>query len=218
MASPKKITVIGGTGYAGSAILRDAAKRGHSLTSLSRSIPDTRVDGVNYVSADVFHSTATLGAADVIIGALSPRGDNAGQLTKAYARLADEAKEMSARLILVGGFSCLRRAPSLPRMIEGETFPPEVPEAVVIEAKENMDVLNALLADQSDLDWLFVSPGMAFSAWMPGEDLGRYRIGGDVALFDENGQSAISGVDFARAVVDEIESPVHHRTQIGVAY
>jgi putative NADH-flavin reductase len=103
-------------------------------------------------------------------------------------------------------------------MIEGEGFPPEVPQAVIVEAKENMDVLNALLADTSGVDWLFVSPAMEFSAWMPGEDLGRYRVGGEVALFDAQGKSAISGPDYARAVLDEIETPTHHRAQIGVAY
>lgn len=103
-------------------------------------------------------------------------------------------------------------------MIEGEGFPPEVPPEIIKEAKENLDVLNALLADKTGLDWLFVSPALEFSAWTPGEDLGRYRVGGEVALFDEHGKSAISGVDYARAVVDEIENPTRHRAQIGVAY
>lgn len=218
MNTPKKITVIGGTGYAGSAIAREAAKRGHQVTSVSRSVPAEKLDGVNYVSADVLNDTAPIGDADVIIGALSPRGDNAGTLTRAYARLSAQAQAAGARLFLVGGFSCLRREAGAPRMIEGESFPPGVPEAVVIEAKENMDVLNNLLADKSDLDWLFISPAMEFSAWMPGEDLGRYRVGGEVALFDESGKSAISGPDYARAVVDEIDTPTKHRAHIGVAY
>jgi len=103
-------------------------------------------------------------------------------------------------------------------MIEGESFPLEVPKEVIAEAKENMVVLHNLLVDTTGLDWLFVSPAMEFSAWMPGEDLGRYRVGDDVALFDADGKSAISGADYARAVVDEIESPTRHRAQIGVAY
>ncbi|WLE00600.1 hypothetical protein PX860_25105 (plasmid) [Agrobacterium leguminum] len=39
-----------------------------------------------------------------------------------------------------------------------------------------------------------------------------------MALFDENGKSAISGVDYSRAMLDEIKNPTRHRTQIGVAY
>lgn len=218
MVAQKKIIVIGGTGYAGSAIVKEAARRGHAVTSVSRSIPDARVDGVSYVTGDAMNATVPLGEADVVIGALSPRGDNVGQLASAYERLAAQAQKAGARLVLVGGFSCLRPAEGAPRMIESVAFPPEVPQSVVAEAKENMVVLNNLLADTSGLDWLFVSPGMDFSAWMPGEDLGRYRVGGEVALFDEQGKSAISGIDYARAVLDEIDTPTVQRAQIGVAY
>lgn len=218
MTSNTKITVVGGSGYAGSAIVREAAKRGHAVTSLSRSIPAATIDGVTYVAADALKGALPLGEAQVVVGALSPRGDQVGALAKAYATLAAQAHDIGARLVLVGGFSCLRRVAGGPRMIEGETFPPEVPPAVVMEALENMDVLNHLIADKTGLDWLFVSPAMEFSAWMPGEDLGRHRVGGEVALFDEAGRSAISGPDYARAVLDEIEAPKYRRAHIGVAY
>jgi len=218
VVTQKKITVVGGTGYAGSAIVREAAKRGHVVTSFSRSSPGTKVEGVSYATGDAMNDAIALPDSDVVVGALSPRGDNAGQLAKAYQRLAGQARKAGARLVLVGGFSCLRREEGGPRMIEGESFPPEVPQEVVVEAKENMAVLNNLLADNTGLDWLFASPGMDFSAWMPGEDLGRYRVGGEVALFDERGKSAISGIDYARALLDEIEKPTVQRAQIGVAY
>lgn len=218
MTIRKTITIVGGTGYAGAAILREAAKRGHAVTAISRSAPAETVDGVTYEAGDLLRGPLALGAADVVVGAISPRAENAGTLVKAYARLAAQARDAGARLVLVGGFSCLRREAGGPRMIEGESFPPDVPEAVVIEAKENMDVLAHLLADQTGLDWLFVSPAMEFSAWMPGEDLGRYRVGDEVALFDAEGRSAISGPDYARAVMDEIERPTRHHAQIGVAY
>jgi putative NADH-flavin reductase len=35
------LTALGGTGYAGSAIVAEAANRGHSVTALSRSAPTT---------------------------------------------------------------------------------------------------------------------------------------------------------------------------------
>ena len=38
-----RITVIGGTGYAGSAIVAEAAARGHQVTALSRSLPDAPI-------------------------------------------------------------------------------------------------------------------------------------------------------------------------------
>lgn len=47
---------------------------------------------------------------------------------------------------------------------------------------------------------------------------GEYRVGDEVALFDEAGESVISGADFALAVVDEIDTPAHHRAHIGIAH
>ena len=70
----------------------------------------------------------------------------------------------------------------------------------------------------SDLDWLFVSPAGSYGAWAAGERAGAYPVGDEVALFDQEGESAISGADFALAVVDEIDTPAHHRTHICVAY
>jgi len=218
MTSSKTIVVIGGTGYAGSAIAREAAKRGHSITSVSRSAPAEPIAGVTYATSGVEGADAAIAGADVVVGAFSPRGDNKGTLKRVYADLARKASEAGARLVLVGGFSCLRRVAGAPRMLEAESFPAHVPAEVIAEAQENLDVLNDLLADTSGLDWLFVSPAMEFSAWQPGEDIGRYRIGDEVALFDETGRSAISGIDYARAILDEIERPTRHRAHIGVAY
>src|SRR5580700_3498194 len=76
-----RITVIGGTGYAGSAIVAEAAARGHEVTALSRSLPDDRDPRVNYVQGDAT-SGATLASvvsgADVVVAALAPRGPLAG--------------------------------------------------------------------------------------------------------------------------------------------
>jgi putative NADH-flavin reductase len=214
----QKIVVVGGTGYAGSAIAREAATRGHSVTVIARNAPAEPIATVAYVATAVSDAKATLRDADVIVGAISPRGENTGTLVSTYGELARAAADAGARLVIIGGFSCLRRKAGLPPMILSEPLPPSLPPEVEIEARENLDVLNSLVADESGVDWLFVSPALEFSAWTPGADSGRYRIGDDVALFDEHGASAISGIDFARAILDEIETPTRHRAQIGVAY
>lgn len=48
-----RIHVLGGTGYAGSRIVCEAAKRGHQVVSYSRSIPDKQTPGVEYRAGDV---------------------------------------------------------------------------------------------------------------------------------------------------------------------
>ena len=218
MDKAKNIMVIGGTGYTGSAIVREAVKRQHLVTSVSRSEPKEPIDGVKYITSSNADAEIMVNGFEVIVGALSPRGSNVGTLARTYENLKAKAAVNDARIILVGGFSCLRSALGEPRMIEAEGFPEGTPEEIIVEAKENLDVLNNLLKDSSGVDWLFVSPALEFSSWTPGEDLGHYRVGDDVALFDENGKSAISGIDYARAILDEIENPTRHRTQIGIAY
>ncbi|MBM9469169.1 NAD(P)-dependent oxidoreductase [Nakamurella leprariae] len=72
-----RITVLGGTGYAGSAIVAEAAARGHEVTSVSRSLPEDTLQRVTYMQGDVSDESTlaeAISGADVVVGALSPRG------------------------------------------------------------------------------------------------------------------------------------------------
>ena len=208
------ITVIGGTGYAGAAIVAEAARRGHTVTAISRTAPGTQAEGVEYVTGDLTQSVPDIAGAEVVVAALSPRGDNAGKLRDAYRSLAQAAATNGARFVGIGGFSSLRPAEGAPRFVEGDDLPPEF----AAEAREMNDILTDLATGSVDVDWLFVSPAAEFGSHAPGEALGRYRVSGEVALFDQDGKSAINGADFARAVLDEIETPTRHRAQIHFAY
>lgn len=208
------IAVVGGTGYAGAAIVAEAARRGHTVTAISRTAPGTQAEGVEYVTGDLTRSVPDIAGAEVVVAALSPRGDNAGKLRDAYRSLAQAAATNGARFVGIGGFSSLRPAEGAPRFVEGDDLPPEF----AAEAREMNDILADLAAGSVDVDWLFVSPAAEFGSHAPGKALGRYRVSGEVALFDQDGKSAISGADFARAVLDEIETPTRHRAQIHFAY
>lgn len=208
------ITVIGGTGYAGSAIVKEAISRGHRVTAVSRSSPGAPIEGVTYVTSSAQGNGAAIEGADVVVAALSPRGDNLGKLPAIYRQLAEEASRIDARFVVIGGFSSLRPAAGAPRFAEGDDIPP----AYLAEAKEMNSILSELESEAPQVDWLFVSPAAEFGSHTPGEPRGHYRVGGDVALFDDAGKSAISGADFARAVIDEIEKPTRHKAQIHFAY
>lgn len=208
------IIVIGGTGYAGSHIVSEASSRGHQVTSISRTLPTEKINDVTYRTGDLTQGIPDLNGADVVVAALSPRGSNVGMLREAYARLADAAVKAGVRFVAVGGFSSLRPSEGAPRFADGD----DLPEAFVAEAKEMNSILEDLLASDSAGQWLFVSPAAEFGAYTPGEKLGHYRTSGDVALFDAEGKSAISGADFAAAIVDEIEDPTVQQGQIHFAY
>ncbi len=63
-----------------------------------------------------------------------------------------------------------------------------------------------------------MSPAAAFGGYNPGERKGTYRTTDDVLLTDAEGNSDISGEDFAIAFVDEVVTPAHHQARFGVAY
>lgn len=209
------VIVVGGTGYTGGNIVREAASRGHDVISLSRSEPAEPVPGVRYELGDVEDvAPRVVPGAEVVVAALSPRGEMAGRLVDVYGRLARLSAGAGARYLQVGGFSSLRPAPGAPRFVEGE-----IPEEFREEALEG-EATRVMLAREApdELDWLFISPAGSYGSFAPGERTGRYRVGDEIALFDAEGASAVSGADFAVAVVDEIEKAAHHRTHIGIAY
>jgi uncharacterized protein len=210
------IAVIGGTGYTGSNVAREAAARGHEVVSWSRSVPAEPVAGVRYETGDAADAASVIPGADAVVLTLSPRGDLAerGRQLALYQGYAAAAAEAGARLIVVGGFSSLRPAPGEPRFAEGE-----IPEQFREEALEG-DSIREWFATSApaELDWVFVSPAGAYGAWAPGEKTGTYRVGGEIAMFDAEGKSEISGPDLADAIVNEIEGATHHREHISVAY
>ncbi|PJJ63754.1 NAD(P)-dependent oxidoreductase [Compostimonas suwonensis] len=212
------ITVLGGTGYTGANIVREAAARGHEVVSFSRNAPQDAVPGVRYETGSLLDDSVrerAVAGADVVIAALAPRGELETGLDAVYRRVAELAAASGARLGVIGGYSSLRMTEGAPRIAYGDDVYPEY----AAESRAMAEILDELVESAPEgLDWFSVSPGAGYGSYAPGEATGVFRIGGDVALFDEAGQSAISGADFATAVLDEVDSPAHHRTQFSVAY
>jgi putative NADH-flavin reductase len=213
-----RIKVLGGTGYAGSHVVREAVARGHAVTSYSRNAPTHPVEGATYRAGSAFDDAflrESVSDTDVVFVALSPRGELQGRLEGVVDRLIELATEARVRLGLLGGASSLLVAPGGPRLIDVSPPPPEV----LPEVNTGIALLDTLEnRSPEDLDWFYVSPAASFGAWVPGEATGTYRVGGDVLLVDEDGQSNISGADLAAAVLDELETPEHRRRRFHVAY
>lgn len=210
-----RIAVLGGTGYAGRHIIAEAAERGHTVVSVARSIPGERVEGVTYIEGtllDVPALAAELEGVDVVVSAIAPRGDMLGQVRPNLHALLSVLPE-SVRVGVIGGAGGSLVAEGGPRVIDSG-FPDEFKP----EAEEAIGILDDLQADTTGRDWFFVHPAGGFGAWAPGERTGTYRIGGDVIVTDEAGESFISGADLAVAVLDEIEKPAHHRARFTVGY
>src|SRR4051795_13605254 len=201
-----RITVLGGTGYGGAAVVREAARRGHTVTSYSRRPPEQPVDGVTYVTGSLLDAellSRSVRDADVVFEALSPRGDMQGKVEGVVDDLIRLADEAGVRLGVLGGASSMLVSEGGPRLFDVAEPPPEV----LPEVQTGLDVLEALKRAPETLDWFYVSPAAEFGAWVQAPVTGAYRLSDDVLLADENGVSTISGADLAVAVVDEIEQP-----------
>ena len=211
-----RVVVLGGTGYAGAHIVAEAAARGHDVVSVARKAPADPVPGVTYVEGSVLDLDAlgdVLAGADVVVSALSPRGDMSDRVLDVLRDLADRLTGTRTRLGVVGGAMGSLSAPGGPRL-----WDLGVPEEYRHEAGVGVETLDLLQASDPGLDWFLVHPAENFGPWAEGERTGRYRDGGDVVVRDADGNSTISGADFAVAFVDEIEQGNHHRERFTVGY
>ncbi|PZE61181.1 NAD-dependent epimerase [Curtobacterium sp. MCPF17_001] len=212
------IVVFGGTGYAGSAIVREALSRGHEVVAVARDT--SKLDAAEHLTlaqGDAFDaafvSDVTKGA-DVLIVSLHAVQSDGSELKDQFQHFVDAAAAAGARLGIVGGAGSMLVAEGGPALYDT----PDFPDAFKAEAKSHGQILEALRAGDTSVDWFYVSPAAAFGGYNPGERRGTYRTSDDVLLTDAEGNSDISGADYAIAVVDEIEQPKHHQARFGVAY
>lgn len=209
-----KITVLGATGFAGGNIVKEAASRGHELTLVSRSTPQDAPAGARVIKGSVLDGDVlaqALDGADVVVGALSPRGDMEGKVADAYADIAGRLAATPTRFIIVGGFGSLKDAAG-ERIVETDAFAPEykAESRELFAAYEQVSTVDGL-------DWTYVSPAGTFGSYVPDQTRrGEYRTGSDTPLAADG--SAISGADFGLAVVDAIESGEHRRAHVHFAY
>ena len=212
-----RISVLGGTGYAGSNIAQALLAQGHQVTSYARSAPNNPIDGIDYVTGSLLEDStldAALADVDVVIAAISPRGSMAGHTRALLAKVADRAQAAGIRFGVSGGAGSLRVAEGGALLSETDGFPDEFKP----EASEMAGVLDDLSNRHDSLDWFYVSPAAGFGAWVPGEATGEFRVGADVLLVDAEGNSNIGGADFGTAVANEVTHPAHHRSRFTIAY
>jgi len=208
------ITVLGGNGYTGGAVVAEALKRGHSVTVVSRSEPGSPLAGVSYLTGSALDPAVldkAFEGADVVVTATTSRGEASQAAPEIAAGLVERAADTGARIVVVGGFSSLRPSADAPRIIEGG-----VPEPYREEAEAGHASLEALLGAPTAVNWTFVSPGAQYGSWIPGEAAGAYRLSGDVAILDDEGSSVLYAEDLALAILDVIESGEHAREHVSV--
>ncbi|WP_413704083.1 NAD(P)-dependent oxidoreductase [Pseudomonas sp. Pseusp16] len=202
-----KIAIIGATGRAGSQLLEEALRRGHSVTAIARDTSKiAQRDGVVSKDVDALDAAALQAAVaghDVVISAAHfstlPASAVTGPVKKAGVN----------RLLVVGGAGSLL-LPDGTRVIDSKGFP----EAYKAEASAGAEFL-ANLREERDLEWTFLSPSAEF---VEGERTGKFRVGKDDLLVSSAGRSWITFADYAIAMLDEVEAPKHSRQRFTVGY
>lgn len=209
-----RITVLGGTGYAGGAIVAEAARRGHEVTAVSRTAPESPVADVAYVTGSALDASVlddVLAGRDAVVVALAPRGDMAGKQEGVVEDLVGRLAGTATRLGYIGGASSLHVEEGGPRL--WDVTKEHIPSDVKPEIETGLTVLELLQGSPESLDWFYVSPPQDFGAWLGTGSKGAYTLGGDVLLRDADGVSTISAADLALAIVDELERPAHRRAR-----
>ncbi len=179
------------------------------------------MDGVRLVRGDVTDVQAIASIAsghDAAVHAVSPfSGPEQGFADldpEFYVKAADAllhglAEARVSRLVLVGLFANLKDAHGRLVMDDPSVFPAEIrPFAVAHTA--GLDRLRA--SADTAIDWLMLTPPALLE--QGGLRTGRYRVGGETV--PQSTSAHLSYADLAVAVIDEIDTPRHHRTRVSI--
>jgi putative NADH-flavin reductase len=202
------IAIIGATGRAGSRLLEEALRRGHTVTAIARKASDKLSGRANVKAVDVDALDApalakALAGHDAVFSA-------AHFATVPPAAIVGPVKSAGVkRLLVVGGAGSLFAAPGV-KVIDTPNFP----DAYRAEATAGGVFLDAL-RNEKELDWTFLSPSAEF---VEGERTGKFRLGKDDLLVSAEGRSWITFEDYAIAFIDELEKPAHSRQRYTIGY
>jgi hypothetical protein len=201
------IVLAGATGNIGSRILDEALRRGHRVTALSRD--PAKLGARSGLQAKKANTAEVAAFADTL------KGHDAAILSVKWNEndvhhVLDALRKAGVKrcLFVVGAGSLLRKdgRTHFDHMAEKGIQPPTSKPAALALAE---------LQKVTDLDWTAISPPASIQ---PGERTGKFRLGRDHLLEDDNGKSEISREDFAIAIMDEIEKPTYIRRRFTAAY
>jgi len=213
-----KIALIGATGFLGTSLTNELVTRKYDVTAISRTAKESDKDNLKYVAADVYNVeelAQILKGHDAVISAFNPGWTNPNIYADFLkgAKAIQEAVKLSGvkRLITVGGAGSLYIDGK--QLVDGPDFPKEYYDG----ASAARDYLN-FIKEEKDLDWAFFSPAIEMHPGITTGRTGKYRLGSDNPVFNEEGRSILSGEDVAVVLADEVENPKHHQVRFTAAY
>lgn len=214
-----KVAVIGATGFVSSNITNELTNRNHSVTGISRRSKTSEKSNLTYVNVDILNVNElakVLKGNDIVVSAFNAGWTNPNLYNDfmAGSKAIQEAVKLSGvkRYIVIGGGGSLYVAEGV-QAVDTPTFPKEY----YAGASAARDYLN-LLKNENDLDWVYFSPAPEMSQAITTGRTGKYRLGKDNPVLDENGRSILSVEDVAVVIADEVEKPKHHKERFTAGY
>jgi putative NADH-flavin reductase len=209
-----KIALYGATGKSGSRILKELVSRGHQVIAIVRNRAKLPQQGPGVLIkqddlSDPKKIAAAVSGAEAVISAYAPPQDDVDELVGVTQRQVEALNHGSnVRLIVVGGAGGLNVAPGVTLVESGH-----LPEPYLPIAKAHISALGVLKS--STMDWTYLAPAAYFE---PGQRTGKFRLGTDELIANEQQESRISMEDYAIALVDELEKPKHRRQRFSIGY
>jgi uncharacterized protein len=211
------VALLGPTGFVGSAVLKEALDRGHTVTAIVRN-PDRLEKRLGLIAkkGDVYDTASLAGLIqgnDALISAFNPGWKDLNlyeDQVRGTKSIIEAAKKAGIKRILwVGGAGGLAVKPGV-RVVDDPALPDWVRPG-------SLATINALdqLRNEPDLEWTFLAPSAEMK---PGQRTGQFRFGENQLLVDSAGHSRISVQDFAVAMINELEHPLHLRRRFTVGY
>ncbi|GIJ47697.1 3-beta hydroxysteroid dehydrogenase [Virgisporangium aliadipatigenens] len=201
------IVVFGAGGRAGRAAVREAVRRGHRVTAVVRT-PAKHVDlaagGVTVVAGDVTDAAAVGELAEGHEAAIAAVYDPAAPTADFYRAAAGALVASGVPRLVVVGLASILPTTAGAALMDTPGYPNDY-RAFYLAHRAGLDVLEK---SGSAADWLVISPSGDFDR--AAGRTGTYRYA------PADATARVSYPDLAVAVVDEVDTPKHHRTHVGV--
>lgn len=214
-----KVAIIGATGFVGSNLVKEAVSRGLSVTAIARNVDKITEENVSKKSLDVNNIeglTEILKGQDMVISAFNAGWTNPNLYDDfiSGSKAIQQAVKNSGvkRFIVIGGAGSLYNNDGT-QIVDGADFP----ENIKPGATAARDFLN-ILKGEKELDWAFFSPAIEMHPGVTDGRTGKYRLGKNQPVFDENQVCRLSVEDLAVVIVDEVQQPKHHQEHFTAAY
>jgi uncharacterized protein len=216
-----KLAIIGSSGFVGSQLLKEALRRDYMVTGFVRNPEDITLQHTNLIvkKVNVLNEnelSSFLVGHDIVLSAYNPGWKNPNiynEFITGSKSIQNATKKAGInRLLVVGGAGTLEIKPGV-QLVDTPEFPTDIKQGA-IGARDYFNILRK----EDDLDWTILIPAISMTKEKSGIRTGKYRIGINQPVFDQERESKISVEDLAVALLDEVEKNQFIKQSFTVAY